>query len=109
MMGIRLIRMRKFLMSRGKGHVPLRTCISCGKKREKPGLIRLALDADGTVLCDDRGRRGGRGAYVCPNRSCLEKIGLDGRLYRAFRTRVNIANPVNLCLSPKLARLPQGG
>jgi uncharacterized protein len=72
-------------MGRSKEHTPLRTCISCGAKRGKKELVRLILDARGYVVLDDCGKGRGRGAYVCRNNLCLEKLEKGERLKRAFR------------------------
>jgi len=74
-------------MSKGKGHVPIRTCISCGVKRPKKELVRLVLDNQGLVHKDDKGSLPGRGAYVCPRRECLELLERKNKLSRAFRKR----------------------
>ena len=37
-------------MSRNRGHIPIRTCICCGAKREKKALIRLVLDENGVGM-----------------------------------------------------------
>jgi predicted RNA-binding protein YlxR (DUF448 family) len=42
-------------------------------------------DADGIVSVDARGRRGGRGAYVCAEPECVERALKPGRLTHAFR------------------------
>lgn len=60
-------------MGKGKGHIPIRTCIVCGTKQEKKRLIRLFRDAGGHLVKDD-GKRQGRGAYVCRRESCLTKL-----------------------------------
>lgn len=73
-------------MSKGKGHIPIRTCICCGIKRGKKDLIRLALTAGGVIVQDIRGQGKGRGAYVCADKSCLMALKTSRRLNRAFRT-----------------------
>ncbi|MFO7600181.1 MAG: YlxR family protein [Candidatus Desulfacyla sp.] len=73
-------------MSRGKGHIPIRTCISCNTKRDKKDLVRLILNADGWVIRDAGGKGAGRGAYVCPGESCVKSLKTNKRLKRAFRT-----------------------
>lgn len=78
---------KRYRMSRGKGHIPIRTCICCGAKRGKKELLRLILDAGGVVV-RDVGRQGeGRGAYVCADKSCLTALKISRRLNRAFRTK----------------------
>ena len=73
------------LAGRNKGHIPIRTCISCGAKRNKNELIRLVLDAQGLVVQDGYGKGQGRGAYVCPRKSCWENLERGSRLMKAFR------------------------
>ncbi|RLB27168.1 MAG: DUF448 domain-containing protein [Deltaproteobacteria bacterium] len=72
-------------MAKDKGHIPIRTCIACGKKRNKKDLIRLVLDSDGWIVVDGSGCAPGRGAYICKNKECWS--GLQNRkvLARAFR------------------------
>jgi len=73
-------------MSKGKGHIPIRTCICCGIKRGKKDLTRLVLTAGGMVVQDISGKGKGRGAYVCADKSCLMALKTGKRLNRAFRT-----------------------
>ena len=47
--------------------------------------MRLARDPSGTVVVDARGVRPGRGAYVCADAGCVERILKPGRLAHAFR------------------------
>ncbi|MGE5838690.1 MAG: YlxR family protein [Deltaproteobacteria bacterium] len=61
-------------MSRGKGHVPVRTCVSCGAKGSKKEMLRFVLDEDMHLLRDDSGRRAGRGSYTCKGSSCVENL-----------------------------------
>jgi len=41
--------------------------------RQRQELVRLVRNPDGTVMLDARGSAPGRGAYVCPETSCLEQ------------------------------------
>lgn len=75
-------------MSKTRGHIPMRTCISCGVKREKKELIRLVLDNNGVVVRDNFGK--GRGAYICRNEDCLSVLKTGKGLNRAFRRNVSI-------------------
>ncbi len=72
-------------MSRSKSHVPIRTCISCGTKNDKKHLNRLSLDARGLLTNDDKGKLPGRGAYVCDDKLCWEKLKKGNRLGKVFR------------------------
>jgi len=75
------------LKKENKGHIPIRTCISCGTKRNKYELIRLVMDAQGRVVRDDRSKFPGRGAYLCPRDSCWEGLKKNKRLLKAFGSR----------------------
>jgi predicted RNA-binding protein YlxR (DUF448 family) len=70
-------------------HVPLRTCVACRQTRPKRDLIRIVRTPEGTVEIDLRGKRSGRGAYLCSNIRCWE-IALDQRrLDRALKCQVS--------------------
>ena len=75
-------------MSRNRGHIPIRTCICCGAKRDKRELMRLVLDMNGAVAEDHVGE--GRGAYICRDEKCLSDLKMGKGLSRAFRRKVSI-------------------
>lgn len=64
---------------------PQRTCVGCGQLRPKAALVKLLRRADGRVFVDRAGTAPGRGAYVCPERKCVDGALKRGRLARAFR------------------------
>jgi|GEM_PF-262435 len=68
-------------------HVPQRTCIACRQIAGKRGLIRIVRTAHG-VAVDVTGKQAGRGAYIHPNRSCIQTILNSNRLNQALRTSV---------------------
>ena len=69
--------------------VPLRQCIGCGEMKGKKEMIRiLKTEAEGVVL-DATGRKNGRGAYVCPNRECVQKAVKSRGLERAFKMPIS--------------------
>ena len=68
------------------GPGPVRTCVACRRRRPQRELIRVARRPDGRVLPDVLGSRAeGRGAYVCPDKECIERAVGSGRLNRALR------------------------
>jgi uncharacterized protein len=67
------------------GGVPVRTCIACRAKRPQTELIRIARSRDGRVAVDERGGAPGRGAYVCPGQSCIDRALASDGLRRALR------------------------
>ncbi len=79
-------------MSQGKGHVPERTCIACGKKSPKWQLVRIVRTPDGSIEVDPKGKKSGRGAYLCRSRACWEKAlrkDRKNRLAWALKTEVS--------------------
>jgi predicted RNA-binding protein YlxR (DUF448 family) len=69
--------------------VPLRTCIACQEKQPKRELIRVVRTPEGRIEVDPKGKRAGRGAYLCSSGQCWE-VALDGdRLKRALRCPVS--------------------
>ena len=55
------------------GHIPIRTCLACGKRAPQGELLRLAL-TDDKVRPDPRRRLPGRGVYLCPAPACLAAL-----------------------------------
>lgn len=53
--------------------IPQRTCIGCSEVKNKKELIRIVRTPKGEVLVDFTGKKSGRGCYICPHSTCLEK------------------------------------
>ena len=51
-----------------------RTCISCRAKKDKKELIRIVKNKDGVIKVDLSQRLEGRGAYICDNIICFDKM-----------------------------------
>lgn len=64
--------------------IPLRQCVGCREHREKPQLVRVVRSPEGEVSLDLRGKKPGRGAYICPDPNCLKKAVKSRALERAF-------------------------
>lgn len=73
-------------------HLPQRTCIACRQTNEKKALIRLVRTGNGIVEVDTLGKKPGRGAYLCPRKSCWEMALKKNRLEYALRTRLSDNN-----------------
>lgn len=83
--------------------LPQRTCVGCRAVKAKEGLIRFYVSPGGSLGIDLTGK-GGRGAYLCPKRSCLAlalkrkgfqhtlgvdlKTTMEGAILEALRTEV---------------------
>jgi hypothetical protein len=70
-------------------HVPLRTCIACQSKRPKRELVRVVRSSEGQVEVDPKGKRPGRGAYLCPALQCWDAALVERTLSRALKCRVS--------------------
>lgn len=70
-------------MTRNK---PQRSCLGCGDTRNKEDLLRFVLGPDGALTPDLRSRLPGRGAYICPTRSCLDAAIRKKRFAASFKT-----------------------
>jgi predicted RNA-binding protein YlxR (DUF448 family) len=74
-------------MMRAKGkNLPQRTCVACRQVKEKKDLIRLVSAGNGVAEIDLFGKKPGRGAYLCPKRTCWELALRKNRLDYALRT-----------------------
>ncbi len=58
-----------------KKRTPIRTCVACREQRHAQALLRLRIDAEGTLDFADPGPRpGGRSAWVCPTATCIRRV-----------------------------------
>ena len=69
--------------------MPQRTCMGCSEKKDKNQLIRVVRNKDGNIEIDKTGKLEGRGAYICNNIDCLEKVIKTKRLERVLETVIN--------------------
>lgn len=68
--------------------IPMRQCVGCREMKEKRQLIRVVRSPEGEVSLDFKGKKPGRGAYVCPDPECLKKARKSRALERAFETAI---------------------
>jgi uncharacterized protein len=73
-------------------HVPRRTCIACRKVQDKKDLVRLVCTADGNIEADIKGKKTGRGAYLCRTVECWEEGFRENRLEHAFKAGIGQEN-----------------
>lgn len=66
-------------------HIPQRTCIGCREVQGKRTLVRLVRTAEGEVVLDPTGKKSGRGAYVHPEKACVEAALKGERLRHALK------------------------
>ena len=66
----------------------MRMCLGCGEMFPKKELIRVVRNKEGAISLDFTGRAAGRGAYLCKNAACLQKMIRTRRLERAFEAKI---------------------
>jgi predicted RNA-binding protein YlxR (DUF448 family) len=69
-------------------HVPERTCIVCRRKRPKWELVRIVRTPQGALEIDNRGKKAGRGAYLCRTQDCFESGLKRKRLEYALKVEI---------------------
>lgn len=74
---------------RKRRKIPLRQCVGCQEQREKKSLLRIVRTPEHDIVFDPTGKKSGRGAYICPDVSCLQKARKQKAFNRAFKMEVN--------------------
>lgn len=64
--------------------IPMRQCLGCREMKPKRELIRIVRSPEGEISLDPKGKKPGRGTYVCPNAACLAKARKAKGIERAF-------------------------
>ena len=68
--------------------IPVRQCLGCNEHKPKAELIRVVRDPEGGISLDTRGKKSGRGAYICHNVKCLNKARKSKRIERALECEI---------------------
>ena len=68
--------------------VPQRKWIACQERDSKKGLIRIVKTKENNIFLDETGKANGRGAYICKDKTCLEKAIKSKAINRAFKIEV---------------------
>ena len=68
---------------------PQRTCMGCNQKKDKKDLVRIVKNKENEINVDRTGKLDGRGAYICDNIECLEKVIKSKRLERTLDTKIS--------------------
>ena len=66
----------------------IRMCVVCRGQSDKKTLLRIVKNKEGQIFVDKTGKANGRGAYVCKNKECFEKLQKQKGLSRAFKCEV---------------------
>ena len=68
--------------------IPMRQFLGCREMKPKRELIRVVRSPEGEISLDFRGKKPGRGAYVCPAPECLKRVRKSRALERAFSAQL---------------------
>lgn len=68
---------------------PQRTCMGCNSKKNKKDLIRIVKNKENQISIDRTGKKEGRGAYLCDDIQCLEKVIKSKRLEKIFDMKIS--------------------
>ncbi len=68
--------------------VPMRQCLGCREMLPKRELIRVVRSPEGEISIDLKGKKSGRGAYICHKEECLAKAIKSRSLERAFSVSI---------------------
>ena len=64
--------------------IPMRQCLGCREMKQKRELIRVVRSPEGEVSLDFRGKKPGRGAYICHSAECFKRATKSKALSRAL-------------------------
>ena len=81
--------------------IPMRQCLGCREMKPKRELIRVVKSPEDEISLDFRGKKPGRGAYVCPSTQCLKRAIKAKALSRAFGIAIpeNVMEELTLAMS----------
>ena len=68
---------------------PQRTCMGCNEKKDKKDFIRIVKNKENQIDIDRTGKLEGRGAYICDDIKCLEKVIKSKRLEKVFDMKIS--------------------
>ena len=68
--------------------IPMRQCLGCREMKPKPELLRVVRSPEGEISLDPRGKKPGRGAYVCRSADCLRRAVKSRALSRALEAQI---------------------
>ena len=66
----------------------MRQCLGCNEHKPKAELIRVLRTPEGEIALDIKGKQSGRGAYVCPKRSCFAKARKSKRIENILECKI---------------------
>ena len=68
--------------------IPMRTCVVTRNSYPKQELIRVVRTPEGIVEVDTKGKKNGKGAYLCLKKEVIEKARKSKALNRALEVDI---------------------
>jgi len=69
---------------------PQRKCIGCGISKNKSDLIRVVRGPETQEISIDlKGKKSGRGAYICKDENCLKKAAKAKKFDRSLEVKIS--------------------
>lgn len=62
--------------------------MGCNEAKEKKELLRIVKSKEGVIEVDLTGKKNGRGAYICKNEQCLDKVIKSKRLPKVLEQEI---------------------
>jgi predicted RNA-binding protein YlxR (DUF448 family) len=69
--------------------IPQRKCLGCGVSKNKSDLIRVVRSPENEISIDLRGKKSGRGAYICRDANCLKKAVKAKKFDKSLETKIS--------------------
>jgi len=71
--------------------IPQRRCVGCGLSKNKSDLIRVVRgpEPENEISIDLKGKKSGRGAYICKDENCLKKAVKAKKFDRSLETKIS--------------------
>lgn len=71
-----------------QGKEKIRMCVVCRGQSDKKTLLRIVKNKEGEIFVDKTGKANGRGAYVCKEQECYQKLCKQKSLNKSFKCNV---------------------
>ena len=68
--------------------IPMRQCLGCNEHKPKREMIRVVRTPEGEIELDFVGKRSGRGAYICPKKTCFTKARKSKRIESILEVKI---------------------
>ena len=68
--------------------IPMRQCLGCNEHKPKIELLRVVRSPEGEISLDFKGKKSGRGAYICRDVKCLRRARKSRRIDRNLECEI---------------------